>query len=58
MFLLCFVSLFLSKYGLYHSLSSKLNYERSFLIRNILTYCDGNNDLEFLSKTLKIGAKN
>ena len=48
---------FLSKYGLYHSLSSKLNYERSFLIRNILTYCDGNNDLEFLSKTLKIGAK-
>lgn len=44
---------FLSKYGLYPTISDKKSFQKTKLIKNILTYCDGSNDVFRISKLVK-----
>jgi len=44
---------FLTKYNLYPTISDKKSFKNTKLIKNILTYCDGENDVLRISKMVK-----
>ena len=48
---------FLSKYNLYPTISDKKSFQNTKLIKNILTYCDGKNDVSAISKLIKENEK-